>query len=308
MSGGSMPSPRARWTLMSLQTVCLALFVVLSPAALMFAQGTSGRTLGRVTDPTGAVVANVKVILVNEATNVSRDALTNGSGDYDFVEVPVGTYRLEFDLTGFKKNVRHAVNLDVSQVITLNMTLQLGESKEIVDVTSEAPLVETSSTQLGTVVNDRAIVQLPLNERDTYQFLSLQPGVQSQVGADLYFGRNTGSVVNLVTKSGTNQIHGDLYEFNRNRVLNAKGYLDPTKEAFILNQFGATVGGPIKKDRTFFFGSYDGRRRIRGVSSGLVSVPSMAETGGVFSGAFGGNVTNPFVGAVLQGRPGCSQA
>ncbi|HWW16074.1 MAG TPA: carboxypeptidase regulatory-like domain-containing protein [Candidatus Dormibacteraeota bacterium] len=356
-----MPSLRARWT-----AVCLAVLTSLLLPTLMFAQGTSGRILGRVSDPTGAVIVNVKVTLVNEATNVSRDARTSASGDYDFVEVPVGTYRLEFDLTGFKKNIRRAVTLDLNQVITLNMTLQLGESREIVDVTSEAPLVETSSTQLGTVVNDRAIVQLPLNERDTYQFLSLQPGVQSQVGADLYFGggstgsvsvnggrgrannfsvnggdandlfanlptvqpspdsveefriltngfdaeygRNSGSVVNLVTKSGTNAIHGDLYEFHRNRPLNAKGYLDPTKEAFILNQFGATIGGPIKKDRTFFFGSYDGRRRIRGVSSGLVSVPSMAETGGVFSGAFGGNLTNPFVGAVLQGRPGCSQA
>jgi hypothetical protein len=358
-----MPSPRARWTLMSLPTVCLALFVALSPAALMFAQGTSGRILGRVTDPTGAVVANVKVILVNEATNVSRDALTNGSGDYDFVEVPVGTYRLEFDLTGFKKNVRHAVNLDVNQVITLNMTLQLGESKEIVDVTSEAPLVETTSTQLGTVVNDRAIVQLPLNERDTYQFLSLQPGVQSQVGADLYFGsgsngsvsvnggrgrannfsvnggdandlfanlptvqpspdaveefriltngfdaeygRNSGSVVNLITKSGGNQIHGDLYEFNRNRVLNAKGYLDPSKEAFIQNQFGATFGGPIKKDRTFFFLSYDGRRRIRGISSGTVTVPDALQSTGNFSESpipFAGTIANSTVASVLNSR------
>src|SRR5580693_937213 len=185
-----MPSLRARWT-----AVCLAVAISLSLPSLLFAQGTSGRILGRVTDPTGAVIVHVKVTLVNEGTNVSRDALTSDSGDYDFIEVPVGTYRLEFDLTGFKKNVRHAVTLDVNQIITLNMTLQLGESREVVDVTSEAPLVETSSTQLGTVVNDRAIVQLPLNERDTYQFLSLQPGVQSQVGADLYYGGgSTGSV------------------------------------------------------------------------------------------------------------------
>jgi hypothetical protein len=370
-----MPSLRARWTRMCLETVCLTVLISLFLPAFLSAQGTAGRILGRVSDPSGAVVANVKVSLINEGTNVSRDALTNGEGDYDFIEVPVGTYRLEFDLTGFKKNVRHAVNLDVNQVVTLNMTLQLGESKEIVDVTSEAPLVETTSTQLGTVVNDRAIVQLPLNERDTYQFLSLQPGVQSQVGADLYygggstgsvsvnggrgrannfsvnggdandmfanlptvqpspdsveefriltngfdaeFGRNSGSVVNVVTKSGTNQLHGDLYEFHRNRPLNAKGYLDPSKGAFILNQFGATLGGPIKKDRTFVFGSYDGRRRIRGVSSGTVSVPSMGETAGDFSGGLssfgqftGGIPTitsgspdpNFFVAQVLDGR------
>jgi hypothetical protein len=362
-----MPSLRARWTGVCLKRVCLAVAICLSLPTLLLAQGTTGRVLGRVADPTGAVLAGVKVTLVNEGTNISRDAATNESGDYDFVQIPVGTYRLEFDLTGFKKNVRRDVTLDVNQVITLNMTMQLGATQEVVDVTSEAPLVETSSTQLGTVVNDRAIVQLPLNERDTYQFLSLQPGVQSQVGADLYYGggstgsvsvnggrgrannfsvnggdandmfanlptvqpspdsveefriltngfdaeygRNSGSVVNVVTKSGTNQIHGDLYEFHRNRPLNAKAYLDPTKGAFILNQFGATIGGPIKKDRTFFFGSYDGRRRIRGVSSGSVSVPTLAETTGDFSaGSFTGGIANTFVAKVLDGRPGCDAA
>lgn len=355
-----------------LSILCLA--VCLSPT-LVSAQGTGGRILGRVSDPSGAVLATVKIIATNDATGVTHDTNSSDSGDYVFPDLPVGTYSLTFDLKGFKKAVRHAVTLDVNQVITLNMTLQLGATQEVVDVTSEAPLVETSSTQLGTVVNDRAIVQLPLNERDTYQFLSLQPGVQSQVGADLYYGggstgsvsvnggrgrannfsvnggdandmfanlptvqpspdsveefriltngfdaeygRNSGSVVNVVTKSGTNQFHGDLYEFNRNRPLNAKGYLDPTKEAFILNQFGATIGGPIKKDRTFFFGSYDGRRRIRGVSSGTVSVPSMLETGGNFSGtpygAFSGGIpsgtvgnptpnANLFVAQVLDGR------
>jgi hypothetical protein len=359
-----MPSLRA-----CCSVVCLAIAISLSLPTLLSAQGTSGRIVGRVADPTGAVLAGVKATLVNEATNVSRDANTNANGDYDFIEVPVGTYRVEFDLKGFKKNVRRGVVLDINQVLTLNMTMQLGAAQEVVDVTSEAPLVETSSTQLGTVVNDRAIVQLPLNERDTYQFLSLQPGVQSQVGADLYYGggstgsvsvnggrgrannfsvnggdandmfanlptvqpspdsveefriltngfdaeygRNSGSVVNVVTKSGTNQIHGDLYEFHRNRPLNAKGYLDPTKAPFILNQFGATLGGPIKKDRTFFFGSYDGRRRIHGVSSGDVTLPTAAEGNGNFSAnfatsPFSGSIGNQTVADVLNGRSTCA--
>jgi hypothetical protein len=343
----------------------VVLFCLASPT-LLLAQSTGGRILGRVADPSGAVLANVKVALVNEATNVSRDANTNANGDYDFVEVPVGTYRLDFDLKGFKKNVRRNVALDINQVITLNMTMQLGGAQEVVEVTSEAPLVETTSTQLGTVVNDRAITQLPLNQRDTYQFLSLQPGVQSQVGADLYvgssntgsvsvnggrgrannfsvnggdandmfanlptvqpspdsveefriltngfdaeYGRNSGSVVNVVTKSGTNQFHGDLYEFNRNRSLNAKGYLDPTKAPFILNQFGATAGGPIKKDRTFFFASYDGRRRIHGVSSGSVTLPTAAEATGDFSAGqpFAGSISNQTVADVLNSRSTCA--
>jgi Carboxypeptidase regulatory-like domain len=359
-----MPSTKARWAIRCV----VVLFCLGNNFPLVFAQSTGGRILGRVADPSGAVLAGVNVTLTNEATGVIRNMQTNSSGDYVFVEVQPGTYDIQFEQPGFKKNLRKAVSVDVNQVATLNMTMQLGGAQEIVEVTSEAPLVDTTSTQLGTVVNDRAIVQLPLNERDTYQFLSLQPGVQSQVGADLYYGgnstgsvsvnggrgrannfsvnggdandifanlptvqpspdsveefriltngfdaeygRNSGSVVNVITKSGTNQFHGDVYEFNRNRSLNAKNYLDPIKEAFILNQFGGTFGGPIRKDRTFFFGSYDGRRRIRGVSSGTVSAPTPAEASGDFSaigGPFGGNA-NTFVAQVLDGRNGCDAA
>ncbi len=347
---------------------CILITIVLLLSLPTFGQSTGGRLIGRVADSTGAVIGAVNVTLVNEATGVSRESKTNESGDYTFVEVAPGNYRVEYVLQGFKKDVRHDVTVLVNQVLTLNVTMQPGGAQETVEVTTEAALVETTSTQLGTVVNDRAIVQLPLNERDTYQFLSLQPGVQSQVGADLYYGsgsagsvsvnggrgrannfsvnggdandmfanlptvqpspdsveefriltngfdaeygRNSGSVVNVVTKSGTNQLHGDLYEFHRNRPLNAKNYLDPVKEPFILNQFGVTVGGPIKKDHTFFFGSYDGRRRIRGVSSGTVTVPTLAETTGDFSAGspFSGGITNSFVAQVLDGRTGCDAA
>ncbi len=155
MSGDPMLSLRPRWCV-----VCLAVAISISIPTLLSAQGTRGRVLGRVADPSGAILAGVKVTLVNEATNVSRDTKTNDNGDYDFVEVPVGTYRLEFDLTGFKKNVRRGVSLDINQVITLNMTMQVGATQEVVDVTSEAPLVETTSTQLGAVVGDRAVSEL----------------------------------------------------------------------------------------------------------------------------------------------------
>src|SRR5437764_767200 len=138
MFGGPMLSLRPRW-----YVVCLAIAVSLSIPTLLSAQGTAGRVIGRVADPSGALLTGVKVTLVNEATNVSRDTKTNESGDYDFIEVPVGTYRLEFDLTGFKKNVRRGVNLDINQVVTLNTTMQVGATQEVVDVTSEAPLVET---------------------------------------------------------------------------------------------------------------------------------------------------------------------
>jgi hypothetical protein len=345
---------------------CLALCLSLS--IQLAAQATGGRVLGRVSDPSGAVLSSVRVIAANDATGVKHDVLTNESGDYVFPDLAVGTYSLTFDLTGFKKAVRRGITLDINQVITLNMTMQLGAAQEVVDVTSEAPLVDTTSTQLGTVVNERAIVQLPLNERDTYQFLSLQPGVQSQVGSDLYYGsnstgsvsvnggrgrannfsvnggdandmfanlptvqpnpdsveefrvltngfdaeygRNSGSVVNVVTKSGTNKIHGDIYEFHRNKPLNARNYLDPVKEPFIQNQFGGTLGGPIIKDRTFFFAAYEGLRRVIGVSSGTVTLPTAAESAGDFSAGapFAGGISNNFLAQVLDGRPGCDNA
>jgi len=357
-----MPSLRARCS-----AVCLTVLLTLIPSTLS-AQGTSGRIIGRVADSSGAVLANVKVTLVNEGTNTSRDALTNAGGDYDFVEVPVGTYRLEFDLSGFKKNVRRGVALDVNQVITLNMTMQVGGTQEVVDVTSEAPLVETSSTQLGAVVNDRAVSQLPLNSRDTYQLLQLQPGVQSQLGNpliygsdkagavsvnggrgrsnnfsvnggdandqfvnlptvqpspdsiqefrvltntfDAEYGRNSGSVVNVVTKSGSNSLHGDMYEFFRNKVLNARNYFESTRPQFQQNQFGGTLGGPIKKDSTFFFGSYEGRRVRQPTTFPVVTPPSQAERNGDFSanGGFTGSISDPFFASVLAGRPGCSAA
>ena len=360
-----MRSRRACWFV-----VCLAVVAVcLSLPTLLSAQGTTGRIVGRVADPGGAVLSNVKVTLVNEGTSVSRDATTNENGDYDFVQVPIGTYRLEFDMAGFKKNVRHGVSLDINQVLTLNMTMQVGATQEIVDVTSEAPLVETTSTQMGAVVNQRAVSQLPLNARDTYQLLQLQPGVQSQTGSDLFYGsnnagvvsvnggrgrsnnfsvnggdandqfanlpavqptpdsieefrvltntfdaeygRNSGAVVNVVTKSGTNQFHGNVYEFFRNKVLNSGGYFDSQKPDFKQNQFGGTLGGPIKKDRTFFFASYEGRRIRQGISSDAFAVPTDAERLGDFSadgGAFAGVITDQTVADTLNSRAGCAAA
>ena len=236
------------------------------------------------------------------------------------------------------------MTVDVNQAVTLNSTLQIGATAETVEVTSEAPLVDITSTQLGAVVNDRSVSQLPLNARDTYQFLQLQPGVVSTVGSgnqivygsdkagsvsvnggrgrannfsvnggdandqfvnlptvqpspdsiqefrvltntfDAEYGRNSGSVVNVITKSGTNDLHGNVYEFFRNTKLNANPYcftavdgIPCDKPQFNQNQFGGTFGGPIVKDRTFFFTSYEGRRIRQGIPSSLVFVPSASE-------------------------------
>jgi Carboxypeptidase regulatory-like domain len=321
----------------------LLAFVCLTLTSAL-AQSTGGRVIGRVIDSTGAVVGDVKVTLVNEGTGVARDAKTDSNGDFTFVEVAPGNYHVEYTLQGFKKYVRSSVVLEVNQVLTLNATLQPGGTQEVVEVTSQAPLVDTTSTQLGAAVDDRTVSELPLNARDTYQFLQLQPGVMSTVGTgnsvvygsdksgsvsvnggrgrsnnfsvnggdandqfvnlptvqpspdsiqefrvltntfDAEYGRNSGSVVNVITKSGTNAIHGNLYEFFRNTKLNAQPYcftgvdgVSCDKPQFNQNQFGGTLGGPIKKDRTFFFTSYEGRRIRQGIPSPLVFVPTAAE-------------------------------
>ena len=366
-----------------------ALSLCLICSTLMSAQGTGGRILGRVADSSGAVLAGVKVTLTNEATGVSSETTTNANGDYGFPQVPVGTYRMEFDLTGFKKNLQRGVNIDLNQIVSVNSVLQIGATKETVEVTSEAPLVDTTSTQLGAVMDSRQVANLPLNTRDTYQLLQLQPGVMSTVGSsntliygsdnsgavsvnggrgrsnnfsvnggdandlfanlptvqpspdsieefrvltntfDAEYGRNSGSVVNVVTKSGTNDWHGSTYEFFRNTVLNANDYcltaaegLTCEKPQFNQNQFGGTFGGPIKKDRTFFFASYEGRRIRQGILSPAVTVPSSQERPSptnVVNGQIVANFSDvnpagsPFTGslansAILTGRPGCQTA
>ncbi|MGD0182487.1 MAG: hypothetical protein ABSC15_21945, partial [Terriglobales bacterium] len=278
-----------------------------------------------------------------------------------------GSYRVEFELTGFKKNVQTSVLVNVNQVVTLNSVLQIGASQEVVEVTSEAPQVDTTSTQLGAVINNRSVNELPLNTRDTYQFLQLQPGVQAQLGNgngslfygsqdtgsvsvnggrtrannfsvnggdandqfvnlptiqpspdsveefrvitntfDAEYGRNSGSVVNVITKSGTNAFHGDLFEYFRNTILDAQGYFNSTRPQWNQNQFGGTIGGPVKKDSSFFFVSYEGRRIREGIPGDVLNVPTQAQRGGDFSGvggfANGGSITDGFVASALNGR------
>jgi len=179
--------------------VCGAVLAVLCVLPSALGQSTAGRIVGRVSDTTGAVVSGVTVTLTNVATGVSRSATTNDTGDYNFVEVTPGNYRVEYLLQGFKKELRTNLVLEINQVLTLNATLQPGGTQETVDVSSEAPLVDTTSTQLGAVVGERAVTELPLNTRDTYQFLQLQPGVMSTVGSSntLIYGSDSPGAVSV---------------------------------------------------------------------------------------------------------------
>jgi len=340
------------------------------------AQSTGGRIRGTVMDASGGAIPGATVTLINAATHATRDVQSGANGEYIFLEVPVGNYEIDVMIKGFKKSTRKGIGLDLNEVITVDLTLQVGGSTEVVEVTGAPPVIDTTSTQLGAVVNERSSTQLPLNERDVYQLLQLQPGVQSQIGNNLFYGsdkpgvvtvnggrgrannysvnggdgndlfanlpavqpspdsieefrvitnsfdaeygRNSGAVVNVVTKSGTNDLHGSVYEFFRNDVLNAHGYTfqQTPKAPFKQNQFGGTFGGPIKKDKSFFFGAYEGRRIVRGIVSQQVPVPIGAELGsattpgdfnfGAPLGAsqFPGSVTTTTVANILQQRCG----
>jgi hypothetical protein len=148
------------------------------------AQSTGGRERGTVTDSSGAAITGASVTLHNEATGVDRQTQSGANGEYGFLEVPVGTYTIELQLAGFKKYVGKGVILELNASVTVDIVLQVGGATETVEVTGAPPQVDTTSTQLGAVVNERAVNELPLAQRDTYQLLQLQPGVQSQLGVD----------------------------------------------------------------------------------------------------------------------------
>lgn len=346
------------------RTLLCLLFLFVASAAL--AQ-TTGTLRGTVKDPSDAVVAAATAKVTEQNTGATRTVTSESDGSYVFAVLPVGEYTLQIEAKGFKRWQRKEIRIDIGRVAVVDAKLEVGAATEVVEVGAEAPLVETTSTQLGAVVNDRAVAGLPLSSRDTYQLLQLQPGVQSNVGGDLFygndvagavtvnggrsrannytvnggdandsfvnapvvqpapdtieefrvltntfdaeFGRNSGAVVNVVTKSGTNDFHGSVYEFHRNDVFNARGFFDVERPKFIQNQFGFTFGGPIKKDKTFFFASYEGRRRRQGISSDVVTVPTLAERGGDFSDGgsadpFPGSITDDTVATLLNNRCG----
>ncbi len=342
------------------------LFLCLSP--LTSAQSTGGRVLGRVLDPTGAVVPGVTLTLTSSDSGATQKAESTKSGDYLFLTVPVGQYRLQAEAPGFQSFIADGIAVQLNATVTYDVHLTVGTSAQSVEVTASPPIVDTTTTQLGAVVNSRAVENLPLNERNTYQLLQLQPGVTGVGGADLFYGsdqagavsvnggrgrsnnfsvnggdgndlfvnspgiepspdaidefrvitntfdaeygRNSGAVINVVTKSGTNDIHGSIYTYVRNEAMDSKGYFDLSTPDDSQLQFGATIGGPIRKDKTFFFLSYEGRQLRKGISSDRVRVPNASERAGMFddSTPFQGTLTDSTFASILQNRAGCAQA
>jgi len=315
--------------------VLLLTLLMLSHVSLRAADVTATIS-GTVKDSTGAVVSKASVTLTNTGTNVSRTILTGMDGSYLFTLVPIGTYRLTVEQTGFRKYVRDGIVLNVNQNAKLDVALQIGAASQVVEVSGDVTQVDTLSATLGNVETERRIVDLPLVERDAFQLGLLQAGVfppdeddgsknpfsvsgerteslsflvngadnndflgnnavvdpnpdalgEFKILTNNYeaeYGRTSGGIVNQVIKSGTNAFHGDVFEFFRNDALNAKNYFLPAVTPFKRNTFGGTVGGPIKKDKTFFFLSYQGVRRHEGEVAPILQVLSPAERNGDFS-------------------------
>jgi len=329
---------------MSRSWLLLALLVIILPV-FVFASGPTGTITGTVTDPTGAVIRKARIAVINEATNALRDAVTNDDGDYTVALLPPGRYRVTAESAGFRKSVFSDVTVEVDQTARVDFALKVGATAEEIQVKDTPPAIQTDTSTLGQVVNNRLVQQLPLNERNFLDFALLVPGSElpaegsqnsTQGGAlsvngareqsnnflldgvdnnDPYinqyvalpsvdaiqefkvqssdysaeYGRGGGAQINVVLKSGTNQFHGTLFEYFRNRNMDARNYFDlpkctstsvPGKCANIpglqRDQFGGTLGGPIVKNKTFFFISYEGLR-LRQASTREATVPSQTQ-------------------------------
>src|SRR5581483_1970850 len=308
----------------------------------MRAQEVTGSIRGLVLDPSGAGVPNAEVTATHVETGLVRVAHSESDGSFVLVLLPLGHYRLVVVAANFKKYVREGMAVSVNQAASVTVKLEIGSEQQQVQVTADAPLIESATTSLGQTVYEREILDLPLNGRNFSQLGLLQPGVAPITpglaaaggslrngqpyavngqrpesnnflidgasnfngvdggfvlkppvdaisefriithSANAEFGDALGSTTNIITRSGTNHVHGALWEFLRNDAVDANNHFAQTKEALKQNQFGGTVGGPVRKDKTFFFGFYEGFRNRQGETA-LTTVPSVKERTGDFS-------------------------
>ena len=323
----------------SLYALALCLGVSLACTGVLRAQSTNASITGRVTDPSKALIVGGKVAAVNAGTNFRYEAVTNGSGEYYLTNLPPGSYRIEIEKTGFKKSIKPDVIVHVQDALEIDFEMTLGPASQSVTVETGAPVVNTESGTVSTVINRTFVDNLPLNGRSFQTLMMLTPGVvvtatafddqgqfsvngqradgnyftvdgvsanfgvtgytplvqaaggalpaltvtggtNSLVSVDAMqefriqtssfaaeFGRTPGGQISIATRAGTNDFHGALFEYFRNDVLDANdwfnGYTnDPPlpKAEERQNDFGGVFGGPIIKDKTFFFFSYEGLR------------------------------------------------
>jgi Carboxypeptidase regulatory-like domain/TonB dependent receptor len=319
--------------------------------SLLRAQTTNASITGRVTDPSKATVPDANVAAVNTGTNFRYETATNGAGEYTLANLPPGTYRIEMEKSGFKKLIRPDVTLHVQDVLAIDFEMAVGSVSDSITVQAGAPLVNTTSATVSTVVDQTFVENMPLNGRSFQTLIMLTPGVvvtptafddqgqfsvngqradanyftvdgvsanfgvtgyaplvqagggalpaltalggtNSLVSVDAMqefrvqtssfapeFGRMPGGQISIVTRSGTNQFHGTAFEYFRNTVLDANDWFsnrdDLPKPEERQNDFGGVFGGPIVKDKTFFFFSYEGLR-LRQPATQETVVPDLA--------------------------------
>ena len=346
-------------SLRSFETFVTAIVGLIAlPTCLVFAQLPTGTILGVVKDSSGAVIPGASVTITNIDTSLTRTGASTEDGSYRFPALPVGHYRLDVMKEGFSALSRTGITLEVGQEATIELILEVGSPGQTVTVAEEAPLVQTSNSTLGGVVDERQVSDLPLNGRNLIALTLMQPGVtQTTVipattignvmttgvtisnngmsihsnsymldGANTigFFGINNSSIIGttmgvdgvkeykvitntpgaeyglamgsqttIVSKGGTNQFHGDAFDYLRNDVLDARNYFDaldnlnfngfgknkslnyPGKRIppFHRNNFGAAFGGPIKKDKTFFYAVYEGLRQTWGQTIATTTLP-----------------------------------
>jgi hypothetical protein len=347
--------------------VALAIGLVFCIQAATPAQEASGRIIGNVTDPKGAVIPDAKLTVTNVETQVSREATTDGEGNFEILSLPIGNYRVMAERAGFKKTVSEVEKLQINQSLRFDIKMEVGTPSETVTVTSQAAGVETVSPTLGQSVTSRPIVNLPLNGRNVLQLALLQPGVSENNPGDgsagifniagnrsdsvtflldggvnnnllnngvVYnpnpdtiaefrlltsnytaeYGRNGGGIISVVTKSGSNKIHGSGFEFLRNDKFNANRFFSNRdgvpREILKRNQFGFTIGGPITipkvfsgKDKYFFFASYQGQRQVQTQTTASITTFTPAELKGDFSKSGPGGTPDAGVKAFLLANP-----
>ncbi len=320
------------------------------------AQSETATVLGSVRDANGAVMVGAKVEIKNVATSIASTVMTDANGDYQFVNLKIGNYKITVESSGFNRTVAD-VNLTVNSRQRVDLNLTVASATETVTVTGAAELLEADSSDRGQVIQSQQIVALPLNGRSYANLALLAPGVREshtnssiggggreaafnvnglratvnnflldgvdnnaygtsnqsfssqvvQVSPDAIaefkvqtntysaeFGRSGGAVINATYKTGGNRFHGSAWEFHRNTVLNATGFFKPpqnVKPPLIRNQFGFTFGGPIIRDRTFFFADYEGFRQIQ-KNLAFSTIPTLAQRSGLLAVA----VRNPITG------------
>ena len=348
-------------------------------AALCVA-ATTGRIAGTLKDPSGAVIPQASLAIINTATGIENNASTNNKGFFAFPSLPIGNYDLTATAKGFRSQDRKGLAIDADSELQIELTLPVAVQSEDLTISDIASTVEveTTSTQMGQVVTGTTMTAVALNGRSFTDLLALQPGIvpistqtpdsivmagasvaiapsgglnpgnQSITGQredangfivnggdvkelmnggtsivpnldsiaefrvltnnfDAEYGNYSGGIVNVITKSGGNQLHGSAFEFLRNTSLDARNFYSPERSFYRQNQFGGTAGGPIRRNKAFFFGDYQGTRNAQGIDTGLIAVPSAANRTGNFNDRAGdltGSVGGPYFANLLTQKLG----